>query len=159
MVVGRVYSIRSHLRPDLVYFGSTQETLARRLSQHRFDYKRFLAGNFHFITSFKLLELGDCYIELVEIVHFEEKSQLHAAESKCIRESECVNKFVPGRTAAEYHIDHKEKINERHAQYNLSHCDHLHAKHPCQCGGKFTTKNKSQHSKSALHLRYLSETT
>ena len=79
---GRVHTIRSHLRPDLVYIGSTKETLARRLAQHKVAYKGFVAGKSRFVTSYKLLEIGDAYIDLVELVNYTEKSQLASASAR-----------------------------------------------------------------------------
>ena len=90
---GYVYSIRSHLKPELVYYGSTKETLSRRLAQHVSSYKHYLIKKHNFITSFKLIELGKFYIELVEIVEYIDKAQLHAVEGRHIRENDCVNKY------------------------------------------------------------------
>jgi hypothetical protein len=154
MVVGRVYSIRSHLQPELIYFGSTKESLARRLAQHRAAYKSFLAGKARYITSFRVIELGDFYIELAELVNFEEKSQLHAVERKYIRETLCVNKCIPNRTKAEYHIDHRAKHNAWQIVYNAAHCEHLQSKNTCACGGRYTTSHKSVHFKSARHVHF-----
>ncbi len=55
------------------------------MAEHRSNHKRHLAGKFHFVTSFRVLEAGDAYMELVQIVEYEEKVQLHAhaAEGKC----------------------------------------------------------------------------
>ena len=115
---GRVYTIRSYLKPELVYYGSTKETLSRRLAQHVSDYKKHLNGQQHFISSFKLIELGDAYIGLVEIVEYIDKAQLHAVEGRHIRENNCVNKYQAGRSKAQYCLDNAVVINARHAQYD-----------------------------------------
>ena len=123
MQIGRVYSIRSHLRPDLVYYGSTKQTLACRLAEHTRRCKYFRAGkSSSFYTSFIIIELGDAYIEIVERVQFSEKSQLRAVEGRHIRENDCVNKYVPGRSSVEsyaaHYDQHKAKYAVRNAKYH-----------------------------------------
>ena len=172
MTIGRVYSIRSHTRPELVYYGSTKETLCRRMSGHRSAYKQFLAGKAKNMTSFRLLEIGDAKIELVELVEFTEKSQLVAVEGRYIRENECVNKRIEGRTPAQYHIDNREHFKEIRAAYYAANKDtmlaqnkvweaenverrkathvlwteanieRLRTRNECLCGGHYNTRDK-----------------
>lgn len=61
----KIYKIISP-NTDLVYVGRTTQTLRRRFSLHRSDCKRYLAGNGNYYTSIKVLEHGDCSIELIE---------------------------------------------------------------------------------------------
>jgi hypothetical protein len=161
MPVGRVYSIRSHLRPDLIYIGSTKETLAHRMGGHRCTYKQYLAGKSNFMTSYELMKLGDAYIELIELVEYTEKSQLHAAESKCIRETVCVNRCIPGRTDAQYRADHREHRLDYAATYRADHKEKIKKqkleKHTCECGGRYITAHKSRHVKTAHHITWLAE--
>ncbi len=155
MTIGRVYSIRSHSRPDLIYYGSTKETLSRRMAGHRSAYKMYLNGKHPNQTSFRLLELGDDYIELVQLVEFTEKAQLHAVEGGFIREHQCVNKFIPCRNAVQYHIDNRAKINARSAAYDAVNAAYKQEKHDCPCGGKHTTKHKPAHVRTARHTSWL----
>ena len=156
---GYVYSIRSHLKPELVYYGSTKETLARRLAGHRKSYKRYLAGKTHFVSSFKLLEAGEAYIELVQIVEYTEKAELHAAEGKWIRENICVNKHVPGRSDAKYYRDNATAIFARHVEYEAANAAHIKEKHDCQCGGKYTTQGIARHTRTLKHTAWLANQT
>ena len=41
---------------DMIYVGSTFKNLQPRLNQHERDYKKFKAGKYSFVTSFKILE-------------------------------------------------------------------------------------------------------
>ncbi len=66
-----------------------------------------------------------------------------------------LNSNVPGRTYAEYRVDHREEDNQRSAAYNKAHEVHLKTKHDCACGGKYTTSGKSHHFKSKRHCAYL----
>ncbi len=66
-----------------------------------------------------------------------------------------LNKQVPSRTRAEYHVDHREELTQRAVAWNLAHADQLKEKHTCECGGRFTTHGKSVHIKSKKHIAYL----
>src|SRR2546430_243205 len=89
---GKIYAIRSY-QTDSVYYGSTTQTLTERLSLHKSDYKRYLNGNFHFITSFEILKYDDCYIELVEEYPCESKNELEKREGAVIKaNNDAVNK-------------------------------------------------------------------
>ena len=128
------------------------------MAQHRDDYRSFLAGKRRFVTSFRVLEAGDAYIELVEIVEYEEKAQLHAVEGKCIRGNQCVNKNVVGRSSKQYHVDNAVNRNAKSAAYKAAHADHLNAKHTCECGGKFTTQHKAAHLRCLKHCAWIEKT-
>jgi hypothetical protein len=155
---GYVYAIRSLSDPTLVYYGSTKETLARRMAGHRVHYRAFLAEKRDFVTSFRVLEAGDAYIELVEIVEYEEKAQLHAAEGKCIRENLCVNKAVAGRTRKQHQVDNSVRLNAKAAAYYAVHAEHINAKQTCACGGQFTHKHEARHLRSLKHCVWVEKT-
>ena len=56
---GKIYKIECNVTRK-VYIGSTCEpTLARRLTKHVTDYKRYLKGTSRYISSFKILENDD----------------------------------------------------------------------------------------------------
>ena len=171
---GYVYTIRSYLKPELVYFGSTKERLSRRLAQHVSSYKDYLNGKYRFVSSFKLIELGDAYIGLVEIVEYIDKAQLRAVESRLIRENVCVNKVQPGRSPAQYRLDNDVVIKARHAQFYKDNAEKMKAHQAkydkanataikarksviltCGCGSQHRTNNKAQHARSAKHHAWL----
>ena len=163
---GKIYKIVSNVNDD-VYYGSTIErTLARRLVQHRTDYKRYLAGKYNNVTSFKILETNDYDIVLVERVNCNSKEELHQRERFYIENNACVNKVRPNRTVKEWYNDNKEKIKEYREEnkddylkyqkeYQLKNKDKLQAKNDCPCGGNYTTQNKSRHIKYPKHQSYL----
>lgn len=139
--MGFIYKITSK-HSDLVYVGSTTKTLERRLQEHKSQYKSWKNGNYHFVTSFKLLEHGDVSIELIE-----ECENLKEREGYWIRCLPCVNWRVAGRTGKLYYQDHKEELNQKQKQ-----------KYTCPCGGKYTYINKSGHLKSQKHQNWESKT-
>jgi len=92
---GKIYSIRSHSRPDLVYVGSTCRRLSERFSKHK------IASNT--ASSKQIIELGDAYIELIENYACGSKEELNRREGELIRSMDCVNKRIEGRTPTEYY--------------------------------------------------------
>lgn len=112
-----VYAIRSHSDPELVYIGSTCNTLSRRMVQHRMAYNRYLKGTGNNVTSFKVLEAGEAYIELIEAYPCSSRMELNRREGQIMRETECVNKHIAGRTKQEHYQDNKDQINQKHREY------------------------------------------
>lgn len=138
-----IYKIVSNVTQD-VYYGSTCKKLSARLAQHRQTYKRYLNGKYHYVTSFKVLETDSYNIILVQSCNFETKEQLLAAERYYIDTFECVNKILPGRTYQEYN-----------KQYYKDNKIQLREKFECGCGGKYTKDNKSRHTKTVKHTKYI----
>ena len=84
---GKIYSIRSRSRPDLVYVGSTTQPLSKRLGEHKTPRKK--------TSSKQIIELGDAYIELIENYSCENKEELLKREGEIMRSMECLNKYNP----------------------------------------------------------------
>ena len=108
MVFGRIYSIRSYQTSD-IYIGSTTQILCKRMTNHRTMYQTKKD-----VSSIEILKYDDAYIELIEEGEFESKQALRKREGHFIREMNCVNKRVAGRTHEEYY---NEKGREYQAQY------------------------------------------
>jgi hypothetical protein len=53
-----------------------------------------------------------------------------------------------------YYETHKVKIIERKKKYNEENAVKLKEKFNCECGGKYTHANKSQHEKTKKHINY-----
>ena len=73
---GKIYSIRSYLRPDLVYIGSTVQSLAVRFGGHK--------SKSNTCSSKEIVALGDAYIELIEEYPCENRIQLAKMKPKSI---------------------------------------------------------------------------
>ena len=80
----KVYSIRSLSRPDLIYIGSTTQTLSKRMGEHRTP-----SSN---CVSKEIIAIGDAYIELIENYPCNDKNQLLARENSYMRGLDCLNK-------------------------------------------------------------------
>ena len=130
----KLYCIRTH-QSDEIYIGSTCTTLTKRLYMHRANFKNYQKTGKGYVTSYKLLEYGDEYIELIEMYPCNNRMELNRREGARIRNHpNCVNKVVAGRTLVEYRVDNidkskqyykdnSEKIKEAHnsPEYQESH--------------------------------------
>ena len=168
-----IYSIRSPAT-ERYYIGSTTQKLCKRFSDHNINYKAYLKGTGGFTTSFKILELGDAYIELLEEINCDNRNQLEKREGELIRihKDNCVNKSIAGRTQKEYKTDNSEQIKEHGKKYRLDNKDKAtqyyrdniesikaKAKLPyvCSCGLTIRTGDKLRHNKSAKHIKALEQ--
>ena len=155
----KIYQLWSPSNLDLVYIGSTTQTLSLRMGQHRSKYKQYLNGTYNYVSSFKVLECPDARIELIEEVKCESRAELHKIEGKYIRERDCVNKVIAGRTMKEYRRTHKEQRNEYGRQYYRTHKEKIKEKMSvkvqCECGSSVSKRNISTHRKTKKHQTYL----
>ena len=93
---------------DDIYIGSTTVSLSRRKAKHKTQNN----------TSKILFEkYTDVRIELLEECPCDNKEQLLKKEGEYIRNNNCVNKRVAGRTNKEYREDNKEHLKEYYKQY------------------------------------------
>lgn len=114
---GKIYIVRSP-HTEEVYIGSTVSSLSKRMGQHRGQFNLWKKGKNKYFTCFKLLDLGDAYIELIEEYPCENKNQLERREGQIMRETvNCVNKCIAGRTKREYRVDNKESILAKQKEY------------------------------------------
>jgi len=171
---GKIYRIDGG---GLTYIGSTtNKYLSTRLALHKSAHKLYLDGTNHYYTSFEILKTDDYKIELIENYPCDSKDELCAREGHYVRQMECVNKNIPGRTQKEskkewrqnnkveidqynkqYHQNNKKELNQKHKEYYENNKNELKQKHTCECGGKYSYKNKSQHQKSKKHQNYLKD--
>jgi hypothetical protein len=116
---GKIYKIYSLSNPLLLYVGSTTQPLCERLAGHKTNYKQYLQKKRNYTTSYKIFEECDDYrIELIENYPCDTCEQLNAREGFWIKELDCLNKVIVGRTPMEYYEDNKEKIKEYKKAYD-----------------------------------------
>ena len=141
---GKIYTIRSNITP-LVYVGSTcQRHLSSRMTGHRSKFKAYKNGRYHYCAAFDIFEVDEnCYIELYEYYPCNTDLELRKREGEIIRQLDCCNKHIAGRTKNEYYQEEKEKYAKRSQKHN------------CECGGKYITRNKARHMKSKKHREYM----
>jgi predicted nucleic-acid-binding protein len=108
---GKVYQIVC-LTTGEKYIGSTTQSLGKRLSGHKSDYKRWKNGVDHFVSSFTILERDNYQIELLEeCPNYKERERFY------IENTVCVNLLVVGRTNKEWREENKETILEKHKEH------------------------------------------
>ena len=126
-MIGFVYKIFDNTNGN-VYYGSTIETISRRMTHHRSKYKTWVAGNGgkckSFCKSFDILKNNDYSYSLVEQVEYENKMELLRRERFWIENNECVNKLIPIRSQDEkieyqkvYDKEYREQNRERIKEY------------------------------------------
>ena len=99
---------------NFTYYGSTCNTLTKRLSGHKSDYLRgkTCSSLILFQTETKPK------IFLVEKFPCKDKSELHQRERFYIENNECINKVIPNRTKREYQLNNHEKYLKYQKNYN-----------------------------------------
>ncbi len=114
------------------YYGSTTVTISKRMAGHRGTFKTFMAtnagSNFTVFKIFTDYGVENCKIELVELYPCSSKAELEAREGYYIRNNECVNKIIAGRSPLEYYHDHKERIDASSRQYKIDNKEALKQK-------------------------------
>ena len=162
------------------YIGSTTETLSHRMAKHRFDYKKWQNGEKSFGSSFEMFEefgVENVMMVLIEKFPCDDREELQAREGYHIKNNECINKRIAGRTDREYYQDHREKIlqqvkeynetnkelkNEYHKNYYQNNKDKWEQSNEkqrqqttCDCGCMLQKKAMSKHLKSLKHQQWL----
>ena len=182
---GKIYKIID-INNTKCYIGSTTQSLNERMSNHKRKYKSYKNGNHHKVSIFDLFDefgLENCKIELIEEYNCGNKTELERKEGEYIRNIECINKRIEGRTKEEYRDDNKEKIKEQRKEYyeNNKEKDKQYRKNNkekikeqqkqyyennkdkilekqkqlvlCECGVYSTIHHISRHRKSEKHLK------
>ena len=150
---GKIYKIISHNSDQDIYVGSTTQMLCKRLTGHVTNFKK--NGP---VSSKNVLRHGNYQILLIENYPCNTKEELTAREAYYVRQFNCVNKNVPGRTReewyednkdkiAKYYEDNKDKISERHKKYYEAN------KILCDCGCKVNRKYMNKHKNSNKHVK------
>ena len=102
---GKIYKLWSPQGTDEeVYYGSTCNDLRFRKYGHK--YKKNCSSKILFE------KYDDVRIELVEEYSCNNRAELEKREGEYIRENNCLNKNISGRTPKEWREDNKEKILE-----------------------------------------------
>ena len=173
----KIYKLINNEMPNMVYYGSTIQSLTTRLSKHK--------SKTNTCRSKLLFEYGTVEIILLENYPCNSKDELIKRERYYIEDKECINKVIPGRTQKERYEANKEQILLKKREYDNGRKEerkkYLEAnkekillkrkeyeeinkesralkrkeKFNCECGGKFTHGKKLRHKKSKKHLKHV----
>ena len=94
---GKIYRLVSKHSP-IPYYGSTVQRLSKRFYEHKERFRNNSKINY---SSFKIIELGDYKIELVENYPCNSRRELELREAYWIKNNLCVNKILSARSEEE----------------------------------------------------------
>ena len=122
----KIYKIVCN-KTGLTYFGSTCQTIPQRVASHRRKYKNLVEKNItnDYCSSFEILKNENYYYELVCNCPCNNKDELYKTEGEYIRNNECVNKRIAGRTKEEYRELNRDKLIQYHRNYYESNKDKI----------------------------------
>lgn len=107
---GKIYSIKCNITGQ-VYYGSTIQTIERRMEQHLNIFKMYVNGiPVSYMTSFKVLTGNNYTFELVENYPCNSKEDLEKREKFYIENYDCVNKVIPSTTCSLEELKERRKI-------------------------------------------------
>ena len=104
---------------DLTYIGSTCQSLANRMSNHRCSYIRWKNGKTHYVSVFQLFEIGSPEIVLVEAFKCENKEALIKREQYYKESTICVNirnAYCTNDEKKEQNRVHQQRYRENHLE-------------------------------------------
>jgi len=134
---GKIYKIVCNITGE-VYYGSTIDTLNRRLTKHKQSRKSCSSRN--------IIERGDYEMILIKNYPCNNVYELEEEESNYIRNNTCINVVIPNRTQKEYYEDNKKKILEKIKKYEAE-------KITCECGAIITRGAILRHRKTMKHIK------
>lgn len=134
---GKIYKIVCNIT-DEIYIGSTCEpTLARRLAKHVSCFKSWKNQQYGNMSSFKIIERDDYYIELLEVFPCNIKEEILLRERYHIKDNICINKNKnPIAT-----IEEKKEQSKEYREINKDRLKEIHK--------DYYMKNKEKHNQQA----------
>ena len=165
---GKIYKVYNE---GGIYYGSTIQSLSRRLAMHKS--KKSCSSRILFDRKF-----SDPKIELIEEFYYDDIKELRDREGYYIKNLECINKKIAGRTQKEYNYDNKDKIKIQTKEYRERNKEHIKQtnkkyyennkdkkllkckeyqkiKVTCDCGSIIPKYQYKRHCKSKKHQKYL----
>jgi hypothetical protein len=163
---GKIYKIVCNVTGETYIGATTKKYVSKRLTEHVY---RFNHPELNQYMSKKIIENGNYYIELVELVKCESKDELSKRERYWIENTVCVNKQMPSRTKKEYRelvrdkqIEYMKiysktnsaKLNQRASEWYKNNSE----EYTCGCGSITCRARETRHFKSDKHKKYLDST-
>ena len=146
---GKIYKIVD-VGYNKCYIGSTTEKLSIRFCTHTHHYRTYDENNKkRYCRCFELFSeygVNTCKMELVETCKCETKEELLRCAGEHIRNNDCLNKVIAGRTDKEYRHDNKRKLKE------IKHDDCL------KSAGRYRVKSKEWRVKNKEQQQYRART-
>ena len=170
---GKIYKIVD-IGYKKMYIGSTTESLKKRFERHRSKYLReFTQGKGDNTRSYWLFQefgVENCRIELIKNYPCNSREELEREEGKHIKENDCINKIIAGRTIQEPYKEENEYIcfqqqiyrelhpdkrqEEGRKRYEKKKAEFLEKK---LCGKCYTQCHRKRHEKTKKHQDWLNQ--
>ena len=122
---GKIYKIEPICNHDEwdIYIGSTtKQYLCQRMATHKYYYKKYKQGSNNILfSSFVIFDkygVDNVKIVLIENVNANSKDELITKESEYIRNTKCVNKYIPDTTTRK-NICLKRRRNKKIIKKNV----------------------------------------
>ena len=160
-----IYKIHCDDVPE-IYVGSTTNFNRRRTCHkcicNNENSKAYNLKVYKFIRDYGGWE--NWSMSIIDVCNLETKEQKLTLEREWIDKlGATLNSEVPGRTdkerTKEYRETNKVKLAEYKKEYRSANkesiAEKMNEKFDCECGGKYTHKNKSNHNKSKKHLKFI----
>lgn len=178
-MIGRVYKIVDGLSED-VYIGSTTQKLSVRFGKHYYGASSVIGKLMkeHGKSRYSIILIKE--YQVADKRNLEAYEQLWMNKTKCINKQsafcvkhlykislkdhikECqrayneANKDKISQKACEYYEANKDKISQKKREYYEANKEQINQKRSqkidCECGGKYTLRNRSKHMKTKKHL-------
>jgi len=119
---GQIYKVVD-IGYNMCYIGSTCQSLSKRFYKHKENYYQYTKGkadcNRRVNIIFDKYGIENCKIELIQDFPCQSRNELLKQEGEHIRNNDCVNKIVSGRTNQEWREDNYEHyINKKRQLWN-----------------------------------------
>ena len=169
---GKIYKIECNITGEVYYGSTTKRWLCDRIGGHRYSAKYNTQSTFN---SSQIINRGNYNYKVVEYCPCENKIELETRERWWIENNVCVNRNIPLHSRAEYYqknkeywqVKNKQKYEEnrdnalkQQQEYRKKNIEIIKSKQnekfTCDCGGKYTRSNYSQHIKSKKHQDFIS---
>ena len=124
----KIYSIRFYDNDNIIYIGSTVQSLVMRFAGHKTGFECSL---YQYIQQNYDGDFKCCYIELLEPFECNNKQELNKKEGEMIRKYKTddkyivINKLIAGRTNIEYRQENADKIKQRNQNYYQNNTDKI----------------------------------
>ena len=130
----KIYLIKCRLDNNLIYVGSTIQTLKQRWNEHKTRYKIESDKEYNKLLYIKMREIGieNFYIELYKIFNCDCKTHLRQKEGEIIKNIGSLNICIAGRKIKDYNKEYKDKnknkITEKRKEYYLKNKEEMKQK-------------------------------
>jgi len=163
--VSCIYCIVHKLDNEMenIYIGSTNNLHLRKLCHKNkyinetkynrkvYQYIRDNGG----MENFKFIILEECEVEKLKRLEQSYMDVYKPTLNMCYANGWDIERYR--EYAKEYQQKNKEHIKEIAKEWRQKNKEYLKERIYCECGGKFTRKNKIHHEKTKKHQRYLEQ--